>query len=151
VKGWTVDLVVESLQTRYPDLLVNAGGDLRCAGVEPGVAGWLVAVEGAVGPVPAQVLWEGALNGALATSTTRKRRWRSSGGEMAHHVIDPATGLPACSPFDHVSVWAPQTWLAEVWAKVVLVGGRPAAEEAARQGVRIMAATPTNEVEWFGS
>ena len=39
-------------------------------------------------------------SGAVATSTTRRRRW-SAGGITVHHLIDPATGRPAASRRPH--------------------------------------------------
>ncbi len=119
-KGWTVDQVVEALSQDFEDLLVNAGGDMRACGSEDDQPGWAVAIERPGAPGPA---WEGRLHGALATSTTLRRRWQTADGAEAHHLIDPTTGLPATSPFAQVSAWAHQTWLAEVWAKAVLVGG----------------------------
>jgi thiamine biosynthesis lipoprotein len=138
VKGWTVDLAFDLLQPRYSDLFVNAGGDLRCAGNEEGIDGWLVAV-GAPGGGPA--LWEGPMRHAVATSTTRKRRWKTTTGAAAHHLIDPRTGLPAESPFEQVSVWAHETWRAECWAKAVLIGGPETVDAAAAAGLRVLAIT----------
>ncbi len=134
VKGWTVDLAFELFGARYPDLLINAGGDLRCAGVEEGTAGWLLSIERPDG----STAWEGTMQGALATSTTRKRRWQSAGGGEAHHLIDPRTGLPAESPYAQVSAWGGLTWESEVWAKAVLIGGRAALERAEEAGFRVL-------------
>jgi len=137
VKGWTVDLAVEMLSGDCPNLFVNAGGDLRCSGAEEGVDGWLVAVDA---PLPGMAdPWEGPMRGAVATSTTVKRRWRTNSGEMAHHLIDPRTGVPAESPFVQVTVWADAVWLAEVWAKAVLIGGESAAAVARDAGHRVLA------------
>jgi FAD:protein FMN transferase len=135
VKGWTVDLAVEAFVAECPNLLVNAGGDLRCAGEEEGVDGWFIGVAGADGEGQP---WEGLMRGALATSTTRKRRWTTDSGATAHHLIDPRTGLPANSPYTQVSAWHEQTWIAECWAKAVLIGGR-AAREHAEQSLRVLA------------
>ena len=43
--------------------------------------------------------------GGLATSSITKRSWRR-GGELQHHLIDPATGRPARTPWRDVSVAA---------------------------------------------
>jgi FAD:protein FMN transferase len=135
VKGWTVDLAVEAIVASYPNLFVNAGGDLRCEGSEPGVDGWSVAVAG----LPGQAApWEGAMTGAVATSTTRKRRWTPASGGVAHHLIDPRTGLPSASPFAQVSAWADDTRTAECWAKAVVVGGESAAKRAMAAGVELV-------------
>lgn len=137
VKGWTADLGVELLRGEYEDVFINAGGDIRVAGAEPGADGWLVAVDSPLAGVPDP--WEGALRGAVATSTTLKRRWRTADGGFAHHLIDPGTGMPARSPFAQVTAWAAEAWLAEVWSKAVLIGGESAAEAAVRAGHAIVA------------
>ena len=46
IKGWTVDLGIAALRERYPNICINAGGDLRCEGSEEGVDGWQMAIEG---------------------------------------------------------------------------------------------------------
>jgi thiamine biosynthesis lipoprotein len=135
VKGWTVDLGIELHRDRYPNLLINAGGDLRCEGAEEGAEGWWLTVD-APGDGPPS--WQGAVHGALATSTTLKRRWPTSTGGCAHHLIDPRTGLPAVSPHEQVTVWAAETWRAEVWAKAVLIGGHEGAAACRRAGFRVL-------------
>jgi thiamine biosynthesis lipoprotein len=144
VKGWTVDLAVELLSNEHGCALVNAGGDLRALGSESGSAGWLLAVAGPGGGV----IWEGEMHGALATSTTLRRRWNTAGG-AAHHLIDPRTGLPSTSPFVQASVWAPETWRAEVWAKAIVIGGHEAAERCMAVGLRALAVNDAGAVEQF--
>jgi len=148
IKGWSVDLGIGLLARDYPDAFINAGGDLRCCGGEEatGGSGWLVAVDPRAGEAPP---WEGAVTGALATSTTRKRRWTTASGGSAHHLIDPRTGTPAESPFDQVSCWAAETWRAEVWAKAVLIGGEAVGREATSAGVRVLAIPVAGEAQWF--
>ena len=137
VKGWTVDLGVEMLRGDCPNLFINAGGDLHCTGSEEGADGWMVAVDS---PIPGMAdPWEGPMRGAVATSTTIKRRWRTTSGGVAHHLIDPRTGMPAESAFVQVTIWGDETWRAEVWAKAVLIGGEAAAAMAGAAGHRVLA------------
>jgi len=147
VKGWTVDLAVEALSERYPDIFLNAGGDLRCEGREENQPdGWLVSVAGLPGQEDA---WQGVMTGSLATSTSLKRRWQTASGGEAHHLIDPRTGLPGDSPFVQVSAWEDETWRAEVWAKAILIGGEATAKRAAEFGVEVFAITrDRNAFEW---
>ncbi len=135
VKGWTVDLAVEMLARSEANVLVNAGGDLRCAGTEEDHDGWLVSI---ARPGSESDAWEGLIRGALATSTTLKRRWKTASGADAHHLIDPRTGLPAQTPFVQVSAWHAQTWQAECWAKAVLIGGETALQMAELAGVGVL-------------
>jgi thiamine biosynthesis lipoprotein len=143
VKGQTVDLGIEAHQARYPDLFINAGGDLRGEGNEAGQEGWVVEVDR---PGGGPSCWDGTIRGAMATSTTAKRRWRTANGGVAHHLIDPRTGLPAESPFAQVTVWAPETSTAEIWAKAVLVGGAEGLERCVKAGFRAMTVDAAGKV-----
>jgi len=136
VKGWTVDRAIEILSCRYPDVCINAGGDVRAEGSEPGHNGWWMTIDGLT---PTRSAWEGDLRGALATSSTRNRRWQGAAGTEVHHLIDPRTGVPAVSTFAQVSVWADCTWRAEVWAKAVLIGGSETADDCKALGFRVLA------------
>ncbi|MCC7366728.1 MAG: FAD:protein FMN transferase [Dehalococcoidia bacterium] len=133
VKGWTVDLAVELAVPEVEGVLVNAGGDLRAEGNEPGLDGWQVEVDRPGGGVA----WGGVVRGAVATSTVLRRRWQTAAGP-AHHLVDPRTGLPAESGIAQATAWAPLTWVAECWAKAVVVGGAEAAELARAAGVAVL-------------
>ncbi|MEP6870546.1 MAG: FAD:protein FMN transferase [Anaerolineaceae bacterium] len=146
IKGWTVDLAVDMLARAEPNVLVNAGGDLRCAGNEGGNDGWLVTI---TAPEANDDAWEGAIHGALTTSTSLKRRWKTAGGGVAHHLIDPRTGLPAASSFVQVSAWHALAWRAECWAKAVLIGGEKTGRLAAADGVRLLAMDAAFVQHWF--
>jgi thiamine biosynthesis lipoprotein len=121
-KGWAVDRAGAMLEALGPGL-VNAGGDLRAWGDQPGVGeerGWLAAVDNPNSP-GTDAAWLWIRDGALATSSTVTRRW--AGG---HHLIDPRTGRPAETDLASVTVSAPTVTQAEVAAKVVLILGRSA-------------------------
>lgn len=102
-KAWCTDLVVAAWADHLDGAaVVSIGGDLRTFGDEP----WEVAVaEEPDGPIGTMV----DLVGALATSSTRVRRWRSADNEPGterHHLVDPRTGSPA----------------QEVWRTVTIAG-----------------------------
>ena len=61
-------------------------------------------------------------DGGLATSGTSSRRWRRGGIEL-HHIIDPATGLPAKTPWAMVSVAAATCVEANAAATAALIMG----------------------------
>jgi thiamine biosynthesis lipoprotein len=86
-------------------VLVSCGGDLAAMGSAPS-GGWSVRVsEHYADPVDAPgqtILFE---QGGLATSGVTARRWRR-GGQSFHHIIDPATSLPAATPWRVVTVAA---------------------------------------------
>lgn len=122
-KGLAADLVAsELLSLGAAGVCVNMGGDVRVAGSGPTGAAWTVAIEypWAVEAV-ANV---GLADGAVATSTTLKRRWEID-GQSRHHLIDPHTGKPSTTDLTLVTVVADQAWRAEVLAKTVLLHGSP--------------------------
>ena len=129
-KGHTADLVATGLLTRGArGALVNMGGDLRAAGQPPVGDVWVVATD-ATPPVEVAIT-----AGAVATSTTTKRRWTVDDRPM-HHLIDPHTGAPSTSDLATVTVVAGTAAWAEVLAKVVLLAGLDVgAAVLARSGV----------------
>lgn len=141
-KGWTADLVAESLGGRYGNVFVNAGGDIRCVGGDGGGNGWQLDVSGLSLD---ERVWAGRISGAIATSTTLKRRWKTAGGGDAHHLIDPRTGMPSAGEFVQVTARAEECWVAEVWAKAVLIGGRETQQRARELGVSTIAFRATGE------
>jgi thiamine biosynthesis lipoprotein len=104
VKGKTVDDALELQEGGW----VSAGGDLATT-------------------VPVQVgLPSGGTillrEGGLATSSVAVRTW-TRGGARQHHLIDPATGRPARSPWRDVTVAAQNCVAADVAAKAALLCG----------------------------
>lgn len=120
-KGLAADLVAERLAAEgAAGALVNIGGDLRAVGIGPAGDDWTVDVEPELdGMGPTRLILD---HGAVATSSTLRRRWRI-GGEARHHLIDPATGRPASSGAVNATVVAAHAWQAEVLAKAALVAG----------------------------
>ncbi|HXM56106.1 MAG TPA: FAD:protein FMN transferase [Candidatus Dormibacteraeota bacterium] len=108
-------------------VLVSLGGDISIAGAAPG-GGWRVLVtDDHAGPDdgPGQTVF--LTGGALATSSTTVRRWRR-GDVQLHHIVDPATGLPARPWWRTVSVGAASCLDANVAATAAIVWGGPAAD-----------------------
>jgi thiamine biosynthesis lipoprotein len=119
-KGLAADIVCSELLSAGADgACVNLGGDVRVAGNGPDGGSWTVAVEHPEAGAIAQI---GLADGAVATSTTLRRRWRV-GGEERHHLIDPQTGQPSDTDLTTATVVAGQAWMAEVLAKAVLLAG----------------------------
>lgn len=85
--------------------LVSLGGDIAVAGEAP-AGGWNVQVsedsEAEIGEDEETI---SVTTGGVATSSTTVRRWVRGGVEL-HHIIDPATGLPASGPWRTVTVVA---------------------------------------------
>jgi FAD:protein FMN transferase len=117
-KGWAVDRAAKHLG-QWGKGFVNAGGDLRVFGHED--AQWNIGVEDPFSP-KYDVAVLTVNKGAVATSSTVKRRWKQ-GTEWKNHLIDPRTGSPTKSEIFSATVTAPTAVQADVWAKVVLLLG----------------------------
>lgn len=114
-KGWAVDRVLQwLLDNGARDALVDGGGDIAAAG-GPCIVG--------VG----DHLVVNIAQRAVATSSTRRRRWRARfsdsarGGADLHHLIDPRTGWPTTSAIDTASVVAADAATADALATAVMV------------------------------
>ncbi|MEY2453195.1 MAG: FAD:protein transferase [Acidimicrobiaceae bacterium] len=119
-KGLAADIVaVEVMAAGADGVCINLGGDLRVLG-RSSDGSWTVAVEHPWFDDP--IARVGLEYGAIATSTTLKRRW-VAGGEERHHLIDPHTGLPSTTDITLATVVAGEAWIAEVLAKAVLLRG----------------------------
>jgi len=122
-KGLAADRVVEFLLAEGArGALVNVGGDLRAEGATPEGEGWVVAIADPMDPdaVVGTVVLEA---GAVASTWRTKRAWTSPDGTLRHHLIDPATGLPAASGLAGVTVVTGRGWRAEVLAKAAFLAG----------------------------
>jgi thiamine biosynthesis lipoprotein len=106
-------------------VLVSVGGDVATAGEAPR-GGWRVRVTDDHRSPPGAPGQTIAIRcGGLATSGTAVRRWRS-GGDSAHHIIDPTTGAPAQTPWRTVSVAAADCAQANIAATAAIVRGKRA-------------------------
>jgi FAD:protein FMN transferase len=122
-KGLAADVVVDEVAAAGArGVCINLGGDLRLFGESPTGDAWTVAVEHPWSTEPVVNL--GLHDGAVATSTTLRRRWEVD-GETRHHLIDPGTGRPATTDLTLATVVAGRAWVAEVLAKAVLLRGLP--------------------------
>lgn len=119
-KGWTCDQAVE----RELATVVSAGGDLRSADPET-----VASVTDDDGNVVVKVH---VGNGALASSSIGKRRWRVAGSEVSH-IIDPRTMRPVHTPVRGATVQAGTAVDAEAGAKAVLLLGEDGLAWASRQ------------------
>lgn len=115
-KGWTVDLAASGLSgLRWA--ILDAGGDLRIVGATP-EEGLDIGVEDPQAR-GVETLRLRLRSGALATTSVTVRAW----GPGMHHIIDPATGLPALTPVVQATVWGETCTEAEVWSKAAVLAG----------------------------
>ena len=119
VKGRAVD---DALALLEGDGFVSAGGDLATRGA------LVVALPGG-GTITLD-------SGALATSGIATRSWDRDGGDGAHHLIDPVTGLPADVRWQAVTVCAGTCLAADVAAKTAFLLGDDGPPWLERQGLQ---------------
>ena len=110
---------------RSGGVLVSLGGDIAVGGDAP-AGGWPVLIaedhkqsRDSIGEVVA------ITSGGLATSSTRVRRWTRGGVEF-HHIVDPASGLPARGPWRTATVAASTCLEANAAATAAIVMGEAA-------------------------
>jgi thiamine biosynthesis lipoprotein len=108
-------------------VLVSLGGDIAVAGESPR-GGWSIQVSEDSGAAIRHSEESIAItDGGVATSSTTVRRWTRGGIEL-HHIIDPATGLPARGPWRTATVVAGSCVDANIAATAAVVMGAGAVE-----------------------
>lgn len=117
-KGHAADLAAALLEP-YDAWAVDCGGDLRLGGRAGLVRD--VEIEHPFTGETCEVVR--VRDGAVATSGLRSRIWRTAGGDVAHHLLDPSTGAPAFTGLVAASAIAPTAALAEALAKTALLCG----------------------------
>jgi thiamine biosynthesis lipoprotein len=128
-KGLAADLVAEELHDAGArGACVNLGGDVRVFGESPSHtseehAAWTIDVQ--VPSIPEPVARLGIADGAVATSTTLRRRWAVD-NQPRHHLIDPATDEPSTSTIVSATVVAANAWAADDHFDLLAVSGAEA-------------------------
>ncbi|WP_105104018.1 FAD:protein FMN transferase [Microbulbifer pacificus] len=131
-KGHGVDRVADLLEARgIANYLVEVGGELRTAGVNPQGAVWRVGIErpsaGQVVQKPIQVSGKG-----IATSGDYRNYYERDGKRYAH-TIDPRTGRPVEHKLASVTVIAETCAAADGYATALNVMGADAALKLAEE------------------
>lgn len=150
-KGYAADQVTWELrQWGATGVCVNLGGDVRVSGPPAAAAAWTI---GVTDPFDerAGLTTVTLAEGAVATSSRLRRRWRRGTREL-HHLIDPRSGEPARSTLVAVTVVAAQAHWAEILAKSALVAGQETgARLLATHGLSALLVTNLGEVLRVGS
>jgi thiamine biosynthesis lipoprotein ApbE len=106
-------------------VLVSLGGDIAVAGEAP-AEGWSIQTsDDSTAPIDDAEEAITITSGGIATSSTTVRRW-TRGGVVMHHIIDPATGLPADTCWRTASVVAATCVDANIASTAAIVMGRNA-------------------------
>jgi len=123
-KGLCADAVAHRLGG-YTRFMVDCGGDLAIGGVSAQLEPYEVEIEHPLTGEAIRTVRVGA--GGIATSGLNVRVWRDSEGHFAHHLLDPATGLPAWTGLIGATALAPSALEAETHSKAALLLGRAGA------------------------
>jgi thiamine biosynthesis lipoprotein len=141
-KAYAADLAARTVAADLEcGAVVSLGGDIASAGPAP-EGGWPVRVQD--GPDQPGTTVTLPAGGALATSSTLRRRWRR-GAHVLHHIVDPNTGLSAVPIWRTVTVAAGDCVTANTASTAALVRGSAAPAYLAGTGLpaRLVAADAT--------
>ncbi len=134
-KAWAADRSAAAAHAAAGcGVLVSVGGDIAVAGASPR-EGWQVRVTDdhrSDPSAPGQTI--SIRCGGLATSSTAVLRWGHRGRTM-HHILDPATGTPARTPWRTVSVAAADCAQANIASTAAIVRAGSAAAWLDRLGL----------------
>ena len=117
-KGHAADLASEMLDG-YEHWAIDCGGDIRIGG-ELAAEREVEILDAFTGEPGYSIT---VRRGAVATSGLRSRIWRKADGSVAHHILDPASGMPAFTGLVSASALAPTALEAETLAKTALLNG----------------------------
>ena len=122
-KGWAAQTAAQQL-AQYGPCLIDAGGDIMTIGTVPGTQDWSIEIADPFDQEHAVITLH-LRDRAVATSGVDRRKWQQN-GKPQHHLIDPRTSRPSDSDLLTVTVIAPTTVEAEVYAKAVFLLGSEA-------------------------
>jgi FAD:protein FMN transferase len=126
-------------------VLVSLGGDLAVGGPRRDL-GWSVVVTDDHAASPDEGGQRVRISsGGLATSGTTVRRWQR-GDDVLHHVVDPATGLPAEEHWRTVTVAAATCVDANIASTAALVMGARAPQWLSARGLPARLIAPDGAV-----
>jgi thiamine biosynthesis lipoprotein len=116
-KGMAADLAADLL-AGHRGFAVDAGGDIRIGGADH-----LPRLVHVRHPLSGETAHSFSVTaGAVATSGLQTRVWHTGQG-FAHHLIDPARGIPAWTGVVQATAQAPTALTAETLAKTALLLG----------------------------
>lgn len=146
-KGYITDRIAAILEANGIDFgLVNAGGDIRFLGPKTDGTPWRVGIKNPDEPSEYFAIVE-AQGGSIVTSGDYERYF-VEGGKRYHHIINPATGLPA-SEVRSVTVIATDALLADLLSTAVFVLGEQGMDLVEElDGVEAIIWGQTDKVTW---
>lgn len=140
-KGYGVDCIADMLaRNGVTDYLVEVGGEIRAAGVNPKGKKWAIGIDRPEeGSLPGETVFALTLGeGAVATSGNYRNIQEGGGGKFGH-TISPQTGRPVSTDVLSATVVAPTCIEADALATCCMVAGsRAALDLCTRLGAAVM-------------
>ncbi len=132
-KGFGVDQVARAVQSfGLKDFMVEIGGDLFVAGLNPDGQPWQIGIESP--DALSQQAYDVASISNLGMATSGDyRNYFEKEGERFSHILDATTGRPIAHKTASVTVLAENAMLADAWATAMLVLGAERGLEIANQ------------------
>lgn len=123
-KGYAVDCMARCLEQRsVRHFVVEAGGELRGAGVKENGEPWWIEVEGVPDAGSAVARTIVALHGLAIATSGDYRRYFQTGPQRAAHTLDPRSGYPVTNGVASVTVLAPTCMAADALSTALTVMG----------------------------
>lgn len=120
LKGYVAQISMATCPVKAFGMIVNIGGDLCVSGKERDGQAFVIDV---ISPYNKREKYPIVMEeGALCTSGSYKRRWRSDGREM-HHILDPETRMSSSSDVMSATVVHTDGARADAYATTAIVGG----------------------------
>ncbi|CAB4995334.1 unannotated protein [freshwater metagenome] len=140
VKGWAADSVADMIVARgYPNVSVNAAGDVTCRGLQSPGSPWVVGIRHPDDPMSV-IRVVSALDCAVATSGEYER---------GHHIIDPRTHRSEVQ-LQSATVVGPDGGLADALATALLIAGADGVTWFAGLGVWSAYLVADDQATYFG-
>lgn len=131
-KGFGVDEVARTLKSMgLTDFMVEIGGDLYTAGINPDAAPWQIGIESP--DALSQTAYRIAKVSGLGMATSGDyRNYFEQDGQRYSHILDAHTGRPITHRTASVTVLAENAMFADAWATALLALGSERGMEIAQ-------------------
>ena len=124
-KGYIADRLAEMVRGRVSGATLNFGGNVYALGNAPGAEGFNIGISHPQSPNNAIAALR-VKDRSVVTSGTYQRCFEKD-GRLYHHILDPATGLPAETGLVSASIVAESSMTADALATACIVLGEEGA------------------------
>ena len=141
-KGYAVEILADRLAAEGADAVVlNVGGNLRTVGLMPGENGWITGITNPDKTSDETVKCRIEIGASSVVTTGDYERYFTAGDKQYHHVIDPATLMPA-EYFSSVTIVTEDSGLADALSTALFCMSR-------EQGLALVSELEGVKVIWI--